>query len=116
MWQETNYLENSNDVLIAKQKQKINPAIIDSIDSDSIAAEIGFESGDSIISINGIQPRDLIDYQILISEEILEISVLDKNKKIHNITIEKDEDLNLGINFKDALFDSLKECNNKCPF
>ena len=116
MWQETNYLENSNDVLIAKQKQKINPAIIDSIDSDSIAAEIGFESGDAIISINGIQPRDLIDYQILISEEILEISVLDKNKKIHNITIEKDQDLNLGINFKDALFDSLKECNNNCPF
>ena len=116
MWQETNYLENSNDVLIAKQKQKINPAIIDSIDSDSIAAEIGFESGDAIISINGIQPRDLIDYQILISEEILEISVLDKNKKIHNITVEKDQDLNLGINFKDALFDSLKECNNKCPF
>ena len=116
MWQETSYLENSNDVLIAKQKQKINPAIIDSIDLDSIAADIGFESGDSIISINGIQPRDLIDYQILISEEILEISVLDKNKKIHNITIEKDQDLNLGINFKDALFDSLKECNNKCPF
>ena len=116
MWQETNYLESSNDVLITKQKQKINPAIIDSIDSDSIAAEIGFESGDAIISINGIQPRDLIDYQILISEEILEISVLDKNKKIHNITIEKDQDLNLGINFKDALFDSLKECNNKCPF
>ena len=116
MWQETNYLENSNDVLIAKQKQKINPAIIDTIDHDSIAAEIGFEPGDAIISINGIQPRDLIDYQILISEEFLEISVLDKNKKIHNITIEKDQDLNLGINFKDALFDSLKECNNKCPF
>ena len=116
MWQETNYLENSNDVLIAKHKQKINPAIIDNIEVDSIASEIGFEAGDAIISINGIKPRDLIDYQILISEEILEIIVLDKNKKIHNIRIEKDQDLNLGINFKDALFDSLKECNNKCPF
>ncbi len=116
MWQETNYFENSNDVLIAKQKQKINPAIIDTIDAESIASEIGFESGDAIISINGIKPRDLIDYQILISEEILEISVLDKHKKIHNITIEKDQDLNLGINFKDALFDSLKQCNNNCPF
>jgi len=116
VWQETNYLENSNDVLIAKHKQKINPAIIDNIEVDSIASEIGFEAGDAIISINGIKPRDLIDYQILISEEILEIIVLDKNKKIHNIRIEKDQDLNLGINFKDALFDSLKECNNKCPF
>ena len=69
-----------------------------------------------ILSINGIKPRDLIDYQILISDEILEISVLDKNKKVHNITIEKDQDSSLGINFTEALFDSLKECNNQCPF
>ena len=116
MWQETNYLENSNDVLFPEISQKINPALIDSIENNSIAYELGFESGDSIISINGVKPRDLIDYQILISDEILEISVLDKNQKIHNITIEKELDSNLGINFKDALFDSLKECNNNCPF
>ncbi len=116
MWQETNYLKNSNDVLITETTHKINPAVIDSIDHNSIAFELGFESGDSIVSINGIKPRDLIDYQILISEEILEISVLDKDKKIHKITIEKDQDSGLGINFKDALFDSLKECNNNCPF
>ena len=35
---------------------------------------------------------------------------------IHNISIEKNQDDNLGINFKDALFDSIKQCNNKCPF
>ncbi len=116
MWQETNYLENSNDVLIPENSNKINPALIESIDNNSIADEAGFESGDSILSINGIKPRDLIDYQILISDEILEISVLDKTNKVHNITIEKDQDSSLGINFKEALFDSLKECNNKCPF
>tara|TARA_B100000963_G_scaffold67812_1_gene55970 strand:- start:1670 stop:3049 length:1380 start_codon:yes stop_codon:yes gene_type:complete len=116
VWQETNYLENSNDVLFPEISQKINPALIDSIENNSIAYELGFESGDSIISINGVKPRDLIDYQILISDEILEISVLDKNQKIHNITIEKELDSNLGISFKDALFDSLKECNNNCPF
>ena len=116
MWQETNYLENSNDVLIPENSHKINPALIESIENNSIADEVGFESGDAIISINGIKPRDLIDYQILICDEILEISVLDKNQKVHNITIEKDQDSNLGINFTEALFDSLKECNNKCPF
>ena len=116
MWQETNYLENSNDVLIPEISQKINPALIESIEKNSIADELGFESGDAILSINGIKPRDLIDYQILISDEILEISVLDKNQKVHNITVEKDQDSSLGINFKEALFDSLKECNNQCPF
>ncbi len=108
MWKESDYLNSDNN--------KIRPAIIDTIEKDSIAGDVGFESGDAILTINGIKPRDLIDYQILISDEILEISVIDKNNKIHEITIEKDQDSNLGISFKDALFDSLKECNNNCPF
>jgi len=116
VWQEINYKENSNDLLVPNISYKINPAEIESIEDNSIAQEVGFESGDSIISINGKKPRDLIDYQILISEEILEISVLDKNHEIHNISIEKDQDVNLGINFKEALFDSIKQCNNRCPF
>ena len=116
MWQEIEYKKESNDLLVPNITYKINPAEIESIEDNSIAQEIGFESGDFIISINGKKPRDLIDYQILISEEILQISVLDKNHKIHNINIEKDQDVNLGINFKDALFDSIKQCNNSCPF
>ena len=116
MWQEINYKDDSNNLLVPNITYKIQPAKIESIDANSIAEEIGFESGDSIISINGKKPRDLIDYQILISEEILEISVLDKNNEIHSISIEKDQDENLGINFKDALFDSIKQCNNGCPF
>ena len=116
MWKEINYKQDSNDHLVPNITYTINPAEIESIEANSIAQEIGFESGDSIISINGKKPRDLIDYQILISEEILNISVLDKNHEIHNISIEKDQDANLGINFKDALFDSIKQCNNRCPF
>ena len=116
MWQEINYTEDPIDLLVPNITYKINPAEIESIEANSIAEEIGFESGDSIISINGKKPRDLIDYQILISEEILDISVLDKNHEIHNISIEKDQDVNLGINFKNALFDSIKQCNNRCPF
>ena len=108
MWQEINYKEDSIDLLVPNITYKINPAEIESIEANSIAQEVGFESGDSIISINGKKPRDLIDYQILISDEILEISVLDKNLKIHNISIEKDHDANLGITFKDALFDSIQ--------
>tara|TARA_B100001121_G_C18667049_1_gene611847 strand:- start:382 stop:1782 length:1401 start_codon:yes stop_codon:yes gene_type:complete len=112
VWKETSYPNN----ILIDTSNNIHPALIESIDKDSIAEEIGFEAGDSIISINGHKPRDLIDYQILISEEILEISILDRNKTIHNIKIEKDYDSNLGINFEEALFDSLKQCNNQCPF
>ena len=116
MWQEANSIDDLNDLLVQNNSHKIKPALIESVEKKSIGEELGFEAGDSILTINGKKPRDLIDYQILINEEILELKVIDKEEKVHIITIEKDQDTNLGINFKDSLFDSLKQCNNKCPF
>ena len=58
MWQEINYKEDLNDLLVPNISYKIKPAEIESIEANSIAQEIGFESGDSIISINGKKPRD----------------------------------------------------------
>ncbi len=76
---------------------KIKPAIVASIEAGSIGEELGFEIGDQLISINGVKPRDLIDYKFLIE-------------------IEKDQDDELGLAFSEALFDGLKQCNNRCPF
>jgi putative radical SAM enzyme (TIGR03279 family) len=94
----------------------IRPALITKVIPESIAAEIGFEPGDSIVSINGQKPRDLIDYQYLIADEILELQILDIKGKSHNIEIEKDCDEDLGLEFATALFDGLIQCNNRCPF
>lgn len=94
----------------------IQPAKITKVLPDSIAEEIGFEVGDMIVSINGTKPRDLIDYQFLCAEEILELEVLDATGKTHYVEIEKDYDDDLGVEFATALFDSLIQCNNRCPF
>ena len=94
----------------------MKPASISRIVPNSIAAEIGFEIGDKIVSINGVQPRDLIDYQFLCSDEYLELEVVDKWGKTHFLDIEKDYDEDLGLEFKTALFDGLIQCNNNCPF
>ena len=94
----------------------IQPAKITKVLADSIAEEIGFEVGDAIISINGIKPRDLIDYQFLCADEILELEVLDTTGKTHHLEIEKDDDDDLGLEFATALFDGLIQCNNRCPF
>ncbi len=94
----------------------IRPALITQIFPDSIAAEIGFEPGDAIVSINGTRPRDLIDYQFLCADEILELEVIDTKGKTHLVEIEKDYDDDLGIEFETALFDGLIQCNNRCPF
>ncbi|MFH7027207.1 MAG: TIGR03279 family radical SAM protein [Heteroscytonema crispum UTEX LB 1556] len=94
----------------------INPARISKVLPDSIAAEIGFDVGDAIVSINGERPRDLIDYKFLCADEFLELEVLDSTGKIHQIEIEKDYDEDLGLEFETALFDNLIQCNNHCPF
>ncbi len=94
----------------------IHPARITKVLPDSIAAEIGFEVGDAIVAINGTRPRDLIDYQFLCADEVLELEVLDATGKTHSLEIEKDYDQDLGLEFETALFDGLIQCNNRCPF
>lgn len=97
-------------------KTSIRPALITKVLPDSIAAEIGFEPGDAIVAINGTRPRDLIDYQFLCADEVLELEVLDAKGKTHSVEIEKDYDDDLGLEFETALFDGLLQCNNRCPF
>ena len=92
------------------------PALITAVLPDSIAAEIGFEVGDRLVSINGQHPRDLIDYQFLCADEVLALEVLDGTGKAHHVEIEKDYDDDLGLEFESALFDGLIQCNNRCPF
>ncbi len=97
-------------------KTSISPAFITKVIPESIGAEIGFEPGDAIASINGQKPRDLIDYQYLCADEYLEIEVIDTKGKTHHVEIEKDYDQDLGLEFATALFDGLIQCNNYCPF
>lgn len=94
----------------------IQPAKITKVLSDSIAEELGFEPGDAIASINGIQPRDLIDYRYLCADEYLELEVVDVAGKTHYVELEKDYDADLGLEFATALFDGLIQCTNRCPF
>lgn len=97
-------------------RQSVSPARITQVSPDSIAEEIGFEVGDQVVSINGQQPRDLIDYRFLCADEVLELEVLDAQGSRHQIEIEKDFDEDLGLEFENALFDGLIQCNNHCPF
>jgi putative radical SAM enzyme (TIGR03279 family) len=94
----------------------LRPALITRVLPESIAAEVGFEPGDRLVAINGEPPRDLIDYQFLCADEVLELEVLDAKGKTHIVEIEKDYDDDLGLEFESALFDGLIQCNNRCPF
>ncbi len=81
----------------------------------SIAAELGLQPGDRVLSINHLALRDVIDYRFAIAEEQIELRVHTAQGDII-YDIEKDDDDDLGIEFAEPLFDRLRTCNNKCPF
>ena len=92
------------------------PAVVAAVEPGSIGEQLGFEPGDQLLSINGIRPRDLIDYRYLIVEEDLHLEVRDAAGEHHAVDLEKEADDGLGLQFTEALFDGLRQCNNHCPF
>ncbi|NJK72183.1 MAG: hypothetical protein HC926_02020 [Synechococcaceae cyanobacterium SM2_3_60] len=95
---------------------RIQPARITRVLAGSIAEELGFEAGDRLVAINGVPPRDLIDYQFAIATEDLVLDVVDAAGENHQVELEKDWDDDLGLEFETALFDGLIQCANACPF
>lgn len=92
------------------------PAIVSSVESGSIAEELEIENGDILLSIDGVELADLIDYRFYCKSELLTIEIQKKNGEIEEIELEKDYDEDLGIIFESAVFDKIKPCLNKCIF
>lgn len=93
-----------------------NFALVKSVDSGSIAEELGISAGDTIVSVNGEKIEDYFDYKFLSQDEEIELCVIKKDgsKCIFEIYNEELEDL--GINFEGMLFGHAKNCQNKCIF
>ena len=116
MWNEFSIEIGSSVSTSESQSQQPIPAVVKIVEAGSIGEEIGLEAGDKLLSINGVNPRDLIDYRYLIADEELHLEILDAEGKIHEIDLEKDPDESLGLVFTEALFNGLRQCNNQCPY
>lgn len=92
------------------------PAIVSGVVEGSIAEELDIEQGDVLLSIDGVELADLIDYRFYVNSEELTIAIQKKNGEIEEIELEKDYDEDLGIIFESAVFDKIHPCLNKCIF
>lgn len=85
------------------------------IESGSIAEEIGIEAGDKLLTINGHEVRDILEYRYLISEYEVELEIEKKDGSIDCVVVENDYE-DLGIEFCSGLIDDAQSCRNKCIF
>lgn len=92
------------------------PAIVSGVVEGSIAEELEIEQGDILLSVDGQELSDLIDYRFYVNSEELTITIQKKNGEIEEIELEKDYDEDLGIIFESAVFDKIHPCLNKCIF
>ncbi len=93
-----------------------NNNLIEKVFPNSIAEEMGIEPGDRLMSINGREIKDVIDYLYEISDTYIEIKLEKQNKEHWVLEIDKDYDEELGIKFQNEIMDSAKSCRNKCIF
>lgn len=94
----------------------MNGAEISEIIGDSLAAEIGLAPGDRITGINGKPVSDLIQLQYEWAGEEILLEIQKKNGQREVFEIEKEYDEPIGAVFKQAVFDKIRVCRNKCLF
>ena len=92
------------------------PAKISGVLEGSIAEELELVEGDELLSIDGVVPQDMIDYNYLCKNEIITVEIRKANGELEEIELEKDYDEDLGIIFESAVFDKVKPCLNNCIF
>ena len=81
----------------------------------SCAEGCGIKSGDRLLSINGILPRDTIEYSFLTCGESIRLRVK-SGRRSKTLLVHKDCDANLGLIFDSDCFNGLKRCRNHCFF
>lgn len=90
--------------------------LIKKVVKNSIAEEVGIETGDFLISVNDSPIHDIIEYKYLITEEQLLLQIEKSNHEIWEVEIEKDYDEDLGLIFENGMIGQAKNCQNKCIF
>jgi putative radical SAM enzyme (TIGR03279 family) len=79
----------------------------------SAAEGLGIRKGESIVSVNGEEVHDVIDYQFLVADEHISITLLSREGRTRTVTLDKDPDDALGLEFAPL---RITRCRNKCIF
>ncbi len=88
---------------------------ITGVEKASPAAKHGILPGDILISINGHDINDVLDYRFRLTEKKITLT-LHRGADLLDVTIKKDEYSDIGLEFETYLMDKKHSCRNKCVF
>ncbi len=87
-----------------------------SVCEDSYGARAGICSGDILVSINGNEIYDVLDYRFFIQGKKLSITLIRNGEEFSTNIRKSDEFSDIGLEFETYLMDKQHSCKNKCVF
>ncbi len=91
-----------------------SPLVV-SVEPGSPADRAGLLAGDEVVTLNGRQPRDIIEWRQLTDEEEVEVGVR-RGGLAFDLLVTKAPGAPLGAEVSSALFDQVRTCDNHCEF
>ena len=88
---------------------------IDGVSAGSPAYKKHIRSGDVLLSVNGHDVMDVLDYRFYLPESHLTLAVR-SGTKTRVVKIRKPEYADIGLEFNSYLMDEQHSCRNKCVF
>ena len=90
---------------------------VTSVTAASAAARAGLAVGDEILSLNGHEPRDVIDFQQLSDRADLSVLIRRAGAPLPRLVrVDKGAGEPLGVEVSSAVFDRIRTCDNHCAF
>ena len=89
--------------------------VVVAVTADSPADRAGVQPGDRLLTINDRVPRDVIEYQLLVDEPSVALT-LDTGGLQRDVVVDKPDGAPLGVEVDSALFDRVRTCDNHCEF
>ncbi|MHB8124179.1 MAG: DUF512 domain-containing protein [Desulfitobacteriaceae bacterium] len=90
--------------------------VIATVEEESIAAEMEIEPGDRVLSVDGQEITDIIDFQYLTAEIEFTLLIEKAGGEIWELEIERSEGEYLGLEVETVSCGGLKTCRNNCIF
>ncbi len=86
------------------------------VEAGSKAAFKKIAAGDTLISINGCEIADVLDYRFHLQNKLLKLELETAAGKRRRVSIRKDEAADIGLQFETYLMDKQRACRNNCIF